>query len=195
MSGMDPLPANKPARAGADATKNQRASEIASRARSDAEEARERLATLVTGGLKFEVTDDGRHMEGFRADAPPELVRKLRRGVLPVDVTLDLHGQRAADAEESLLRFSRRCARNESASRGSFMAKGNTHPATSGSCVVRSARGSPKVARAASFSRSRPHPTSSVVKARRWWRSLADGSSANRRTGVVHAFERPHFCR
>jgi DNA-nicking Smr family endonuclease len=33
------------------------------------------------------------------------MLRKLRRGVLPVDVTLDLHGLRAGEAEESIFAF------------------------------------------------------------------------------------------
>ena len=105
MMGVAAMPTDKPARAGAEPTKNLRANEIMSRAHAEAEEARERLASLAMGGLKFEVTDDGAHMEGKRADAPPELLRKLRRGLLPVDVSLDLHGLRASEAEESLFAF------------------------------------------------------------------------------------------
>ncbi len=105
MMGVAPMPTDKPVRAGAEPTKNLRADEIRGRAGAEAEEARERLAALAMGDLKFEVTDDGAHMEGRRADAQPELLRKLRRGVLPVDVTLDLHGLRATEAEESLFAF------------------------------------------------------------------------------------------
>ncbi len=105
MMGVEPMPTDKPARAGTPPTKNLRANEIKSLAQAEAEEAGERLAALAMGGLTFEVLDDGAHMEGRRADAPTELLRKLRRGVLPVDVTLDLHGLRAADAEDSLFAF------------------------------------------------------------------------------------------
>lgn len=105
MLGTAPMPTDKPARAGTDTQKGQRAAEIAVQARREAEEARDRLSALASGGVRFEVTDDGAHIEGKRLDAPPELLRKLRRGILPVDVTLDLHGLRAAEAEESLFAF------------------------------------------------------------------------------------------
>jgi aldehyde:ferredoxin oxidoreductase len=47
MMGVAPMPTNKPARAGAEPTKNLRANEIQSRAAQEAEEARERLAALA----------------------------------------------------------------------------------------------------------------------------------------------------
>jgi DNA-nicking Smr family endonuclease len=105
MSGVAPLPNDKPGRAGADPTRNQRASEIAARARAEAESARDRLSALVTGGIRFEVTDDGRHLEGRRTDTPPEALRKLRRGLLPIDARLDLHGMSAEEAENAVFAF------------------------------------------------------------------------------------------
>jgi DNA-nicking Smr family endonuclease len=105
MSGVAPLPTDKPARAGADPTKNQRANEIATRARAEADAARERLANLVTGGIRFEVTDDGAHLEGRREDTPPETLRKLRRGLFPIDARLDLHGMSSDEAEAAVFAF------------------------------------------------------------------------------------------
>src|SRR5215472_4952671 len=70
----------------------------------EAEEVHARLRELVEEA-RFEVTDDGRRVEGRRVDLPPAEVRKLRQGALPVDARLDLHGLSAADAQASLERF------------------------------------------------------------------------------------------
>lgn len=66
----------------------------------DTEEAHARLDALVES--RFEVQDDGRRAEGRRADVAPDVVRKLRRGLFPVDGRLDLHGLRAEDARAAL---------------------------------------------------------------------------------------------
>lgn len=68
----------------------------------------EHLRVLVEGGTRFEVSDDGRHVEGRRVDVPPEWLRKLRRGLLPIDAQVDLHGLRAGDARAELEAFLRR---------------------------------------------------------------------------------------
>jgi len=70
-----------------------------------AEEVHEHLRALVEGGTRFEVSDDGRRVEGRRTDVPPDWVRRLRRGLLPIDASLDLHGLRAEDAREALGAF------------------------------------------------------------------------------------------
>lgn len=67
----------------------------------------EHLRVLVDEGSKFEVTDDGRRVEGHRVDVPPDFVRRLRRGGFPVDATLDLHGRTAAESREALEAFLR----------------------------------------------------------------------------------------
>jgi DNA-nicking Smr family endonuclease len=105
MSGVAPLPQDKPGRAGGDPTKNQRANEIAARAKAEADAARDRLASLVSGGIRFETTDDGAHLEGRRTDTPPETLRKLRRGLFPIDARLDLHGMSAEEAEGAVFAF------------------------------------------------------------------------------------------
>jgi DNA-nicking Smr family endonuclease len=73
----------------------------------EAEEAQvhEHLRSLVEGRTRFEVQDDGRRVEGRRMDVPPDVVRKLRRGVMPIDGRLDLHGSGAHAARESLHAF------------------------------------------------------------------------------------------
>jgi DNA-nicking Smr family endonuclease len=64
------------------------------------------LRALVEGG-RFEVEDDGQRVEGRRAGVPPDVLRKLRRGLLPIDARLDLHGLRAEEAQDALERFLR----------------------------------------------------------------------------------------
>jgi DNA-nicking Smr family endonuclease len=76
-------------------------------ARAEAEAVHERLRSLVEGTARFEVTDDGRRVEGRRGDVPMDLVRKLRRGLFPVDARLDLHGMGAGEARGQLELFLR----------------------------------------------------------------------------------------
>jgi DNA-nicking Smr family endonuclease len=66
-----------------------------------------RLRALVEGQERFEVEDDGARIVGRRIDLPMEALRKLRRGLLPVDARVDLHGCGVAEARgkvESFLR-------------------------------------------------------------------------------------------
>jgi DNA-nicking Smr family endonuclease len=77
------------------------------RAQREAEEVHEHLRQLVEGGARFEVSDDGRRVEGRRVDVGPELVRKLRRGLFPIDARLDLHGLHADEARAAIERFVR----------------------------------------------------------------------------------------
>ncbi len=74
-----------------------------------AEEAasREQLRALAFGGQRFEVMDDGARVEGRRSDVPADVMRKLRRGMLPIDARLDLHGMRAEEAREATEAFLR----------------------------------------------------------------------------------------
>ncbi|MGP6159215.1 MAG: Smr/MutS family protein, partial [Vulcanimicrobiaceae bacterium] len=66
-----------------------------------------RLHELVEGGERFEVSDDGRRIEGRRVDLPLEALRRLRRGLLPIDARLDLHGMRVQEARGELDLFLR----------------------------------------------------------------------------------------
>lgn len=69
------------------------------------EEVRERLRDLALGGARFEVRDDGVHLEGKRLGTDPGQVRALRRGALPIDARLDLHGLTSDHAKDSLAAF------------------------------------------------------------------------------------------
>jgi DNA-nicking Smr family endonuclease len=83
------------------------ASRGAQDARVDAEAVHEHLRTLVDGHSRFEVSDDGRRVEGRRLDVSLEAVRRLRRGLLPIDARLDLHGMLAEQARAQLQAFLR----------------------------------------------------------------------------------------
>jgi DNA-nicking Smr family endonuclease len=84
-----------------------KAEEVKARAAQEAEKALDHLHSLVDDAARFEVSDDGRRVEGRRVDAPPDLVRSLRRGMLPIDGRLDLHGLGADAAREKLAEFLR----------------------------------------------------------------------------------------
>jgi DNA-nicking Smr family endonuclease len=73
----------------------------------EAEAVHEHLRSLVEGGARFEVEDDGRRVQGFRVDLPPSVLRTLRRGRLPIDAKIDLHGMSAGDARGALESFLR----------------------------------------------------------------------------------------
>jgi DNA-nicking Smr family endonuclease len=76
-------------------------------AQKEAEAVHEHLRALVEGRARFEVTDDGQRVEGRRVDLPPEALRRLRRGLVPVDARLDLHGMGVPEARTKLEGFLR----------------------------------------------------------------------------------------
>lgn len=84
-----------------------KAAEVKARAQVEAEQALAHLHSIVDDAARFEVSDDGKRVEGRRVDAPADLVRSLRRGSLPIDARLDLHGLTAAQAQEKLVEFLR----------------------------------------------------------------------------------------
>lgn len=81
--------------------------EIREKAQVEAKSVLEHLHQLVDDGVRFEVTDDGKRVEGRRLDVPPSVLRELRRGVIPIDGRLDLHGMNAETAREQVLQFLR----------------------------------------------------------------------------------------
>ena len=66
------------------------------------EPARAALRALVTGGIRFELSDDGRALDGRRVDVDPRELRRLRKSEYPVDGTIDLHGMTTAEARVAL---------------------------------------------------------------------------------------------
>jgi DNA-nicking Smr family endonuclease len=84
-----------------------RPEERADAARAEAEAVHAHLRNLVEGGSRFEVEDDGKRVEGRRIELPMDVLRKLRRGSLPIDARLDLHGATAEQARTQLEAFLR----------------------------------------------------------------------------------------
>lgn len=119
MSGVTPLDAGAKARVPLTTEvrpgeQRLKAAEVQARAAASAEAAIAHLHAIVDDVARFEVSDDGRRVEGRRVDAPADLVRSLRRGMLPIDGRLDLHGLTAAQAQDKLVEFLRAMrARNE----------------------------------------------------------------------------------
>lgn len=112
MSGVTPLERGVTARIPRTSEFNQggqqsTAADVKARAVAEAEKALDHLHSLIEDVARFEVSDDGKRVEGRRTDVPPDLVRSLRRGLLPIDARLDLHGLTASQAQESLAGFLR----------------------------------------------------------------------------------------
>jgi len=75
-------------------------------------EARARLASLVSGGVRFDVErDEAGRVTVLRVGADRTLLRRLLRGDLAIDGVLDLHGMHAEDAEVAVVKFVRRHAK------------------------------------------------------------------------------------
>jgi DNA-nicking Smr family endonuclease len=119
MSGVTPLDASAKARVPLTTEvrpgeQRLKAAEVQARAAASAEAAIAHLHSIVDDVARFEVSDDGRRVEGRRIDAPADLVRNMRRGMLPIDGRLDLHGLTAAQAQDKLVEFLRSMrSRNE----------------------------------------------------------------------------------
>jgi len=85
----------------------QQPKQVRDAAQAEADAVHQHLRALVEGRARFEVADDGRYVEGRRLDLPPETLRRLRRGLMPVDGRLDLHGMGVAEARAQLENFLR----------------------------------------------------------------------------------------
>jgi DNA-nicking Smr family endonuclease len=112
MSGVTPLE-NRGSRVAVatesriDPAKIKQPIDLKAKAEEEAKSVLDHLHHLVDDGVRFEVTDDGKRVEGRRVDVPPNLLRELRRGVLPIDGRLDLHGLAPEAAREKVLDFLR----------------------------------------------------------------------------------------
>lgn len=110
MSGVVPLDQNKKGRVPVTTEKPARVrvspADLKAKAEAEAAEVLDHLHRLVDDdGVRFEVTDDGRRVEGRRVDVPPSLLRSVRHGALPIDARLDLHGMRPDEARDHVLAF------------------------------------------------------------------------------------------
>src|SRR6185312_6693630 len=74
-------------------------------AKAEADAVHAQLRCLVEGGSRFEVEDDGTRVEGRRVDLPMDALRKLRRGLLPIDARVDLHGLGVRESRAHLEQF------------------------------------------------------------------------------------------
>lgn len=83
------------------------ASRGAEAVRQEEEAVHEHLRALVEDRARFEVADDGAHVEGRRIDLPVAALRRLRRGSVPIDGRLDLHGMLLSEARPHLELFIR----------------------------------------------------------------------------------------
>jgi len=73
-------------------------------------DARAKLRSLVIEGIRFEMIDDGDHIEGRRIDVDHRELRRLRRGQYAIDGKLDLHGLNAEEARRAVESFVRKRA-------------------------------------------------------------------------------------
>lgn len=75
-------------------------------------EARSRLASLVAGGVRFDVHREEDWIEGVRRGMKPSRIDALRRATVGPEATLDLHGARAALTAKHVVRFVRDAERS-----------------------------------------------------------------------------------
>ena len=112
FAGVAPLDRSRAGRVPRQRVERSAAAEHASRHRAETERAEaqavhERLRTLVEATARFELTDDGEHVEGRRVDVPVTELRRLRRGLQPIDGRVDLHGSTVDEARVRLEVFLR----------------------------------------------------------------------------------------
>jgi DNA-nicking Smr family endonuclease len=112
FAGVKPMDRSRAGRLPKEALGASASAAASARARSEAErievdEVQQRLRTLVDDGSRFEVLDDGERVEGRRIDVPPATVRRLRRGLLPIDARIDLHRMTVPEARGHLESFLR----------------------------------------------------------------------------------------
>jgi DNA-nicking Smr family endonuclease len=63
------------------------------------------LQSLVAGSIDMDFTFSDEYMEGSISGISRNIMRKLKRGELPVQAHIDLHGLTKKDAEEAVRRF------------------------------------------------------------------------------------------
>ncbi len=115
VSGVTPLDtpskripkSQQPTDVAAAAEQAKRRAAVNETAEREAQAVHDHLRALVEGGARFEVSDDGHRVEGRRVEIPADVVRKLRRGMMPIDARLDLHGLRAGEARDQVEAFLR----------------------------------------------------------------------------------------
>jgi len=69
--------------------------------------ARARLATLVAGGIRFQIERDDETVAGARAGSAQALLKRLKRGDPAPETSIDLHGMTADEAEREVVKVLR----------------------------------------------------------------------------------------
>ncbi len=111
MAGVRALSDDRAHRIPATASKIERAPHPTAKDDPDAD-ARGRMRSLVSEGIRFETVDDGERIEGRRLDVDPRELRRLRRGQYAVDGKLDLHGLGADEARHAVDAFVKKRAQD-----------------------------------------------------------------------------------
>lgn len=111
FAGVEPLDRSRGARLPRQNVEPPRAVKLAKDAdevaRREIDAVHDHLRTLVEGTARFEIEDDGVRVSGKRVDVPMDALRKLRRGLWPIDARLDLHGSTVPEARARLEAFLR----------------------------------------------------------------------------------------
>ncbi len=110
MAGVAALPDDRAHRIPRSASRIERAARPAGAVADPDAEARARMRSLVTEGIRFETIDDGERIEGRRLDVDPREVRRLRHGRYATDGKLDLHGLGLEEARAAVEAFVRKRA-------------------------------------------------------------------------------------
>jgi DNA-nicking Smr family endonuclease len=105
IAGVRPLDDRRPQRLGSVLSSPAPGPDPAALARD--REARERLASLVSGGLRFAIERDGDEIFALREGAPKAALSALSARTASAERELDLHGASAADVEARVSRFVR----------------------------------------------------------------------------------------
>ena len=112
MAGVRALPGDRAHRIPRTASRIERAAPGARAPFDPDDEARARMRSLVSEGIRFEMVDDGERIEGRRIDLDPRELRRLRRGQYAIDGKLDLHGLGADEARHAVEAFVKKRARD-----------------------------------------------------------------------------------
>lgn len=105
MSGVRALPDDRAHRIPRNASRIERAAPSALPQEDPDSDARARMRSLVSEGIRFETVDDGDRIEGRKLDVDPRDLRRLRRGQYAIDGKLDLHGLGAHEARQAVEAF------------------------------------------------------------------------------------------
>jgi len=134
MAGVRALPEDRGQRIPLGASKIERVAPATGTDDPDSD-ARSRMRSLVSEGLRFETVDDGERLEGRRLDIDPRELRRLRRGQHSVDGRIDLHGLGTDEARQTVEAFVKK--RAQEGDRVVLVVHGKGHHSPRGHAVLR----------------------------------------------------------